>query len=57
MVTLSRSSGVARVGIPLGLSDLLAAKAGASAYTMSFDGYTAGTLVSRVVEARGKHYR
>ena len=69
VVTLSRSSGggtpepppgpapapVARVGIPLGLSGLLTAGVGASHYTMSLDGYTAGNLLSRLAEARAKN--
>jgi hypothetical protein len=62
VVTLSATSGggtpeptpTQGVGIPLGLSGLLAAGIDPSPYNMSLDGYTAQSVVTRLQEARAR---
>jgi hypothetical protein len=62
VVTLASTSGggttdPAEMGTPMGLSGLLSSGVTSAYYTMSLDGYNAGTIIGRLTEARSKKLR
>jgi hypothetical protein len=58
-VTLTQALGAGgsgSVGVPFGASQLLTDGTGTAPFTMSLDGYNASTIVSRIADARSKHF-
>jgi hypothetical protein len=59
VVTLTQalsSGGAGGVGIPFGVSQLLTEGASTAPFTMSLDGYSASSIVSRIADARAKRF-